>query len=131
MNLIGKNEQDAYLWYLVSKGVIAKYGNKPPQFVLDRISMEMGVITNNKFTDYILMIWDIMDFCGSPERVFPFCAMNGIEPPPDGIIPIGPGRGSVGGSMVCYCIGIHECDPLLYGLYFERFLNPERIAYPD
>jgi DNA polymerase-3 subunit alpha len=131
MNLIGKNEQDAYLWYLVSKGVIAKYGNKPPQFVLDRISMEMEVITNNKFTDYILMIWDIMDFCATPSRVFTFCAMNGITPPPDGIIPIGPGRGSVGGSMVCHCIDIHECDPILFGLYFERFLNPERIAYPD
>ena len=129
--MLGNNEQEAYLWYLVSKGVVDKYGENPPQFVIDRIKMEMDVINGNKFTDYILMVWDILNFCKTPSRVFPFCAMHGIEPPPDGIIPIGPGRGSVGGSMVCYCIDIHECDPILYGLYFERFLNSERIAYPD
>lgn len=107
------------------------YGTIIPQVVLDRIEMEMDVIIPNKFTDYILMIWDIHDFCKTPKRVREFCTRKGITPPPDGIIPIGPGRGSVGGSMVCYCINIHECDPILFGLFFERFLNPERIAYPD
>ena len=100
--MLGNTEQEAYLWYLISKGVADKYGETPPKFVLDRIKMEMDVITNNNFTDYILMVWDIINFCNTPSRVFPFCAMNGIEPPPDGVIPIGPGRGSVKGSMVCY-----------------------------
>jgi DNA polymerase-3 subunit alpha len=120
-----------YLRYIVDVGKHKRYGDIVPPEVDARINMEFGVIIPNKFDDYILMIWDIHDFCKSPERVFEFCKQKGIEPPPDGIIPLGPGRGSVGGSIVCYCIGIHECDPILFGLFFERFLNPERIAYPD
>jgi len=124
------NRTESFLWSIIKDGEVRRYG-LPPKEVVDRNVMEMEVITGNKFTDYILIIWDIHDFCRKPDRVRPFCQMMGLKPPPDGIIPLGPGRGSVGGSMVCYCIGIHECDPLLYGLHFERFLNPERIAYPD
>lgn len=125
---------DKYLWHLAKCGAKEIYEPQfghVPQEVWDRIDIEMDTIVPNKFTDYILMIWDIHDFCKSPDRVREFCKLKGLTPPPDGIIPIGPGRGSVGGSIVCYCIGIHECDPLLFGLFFERFLNPERIAYPD
>jgi DNA polymerase-3 subunit alpha len=46
-------------------------------------------------------------------------------------IPVGPGRGSAAGSMVSYCLGITDVDPMKYNLYFERFLNPERISMPD
>ena len=102
-----------------------------PQEVIDRVNMEYETIIPNRFTDYILMIWDIHNFCRTPERVFEFCKRKGITPPPDGVIPLGPGRGSAGGSMVCYCLGITQCDPILFGLFFERFLNSERIAYPD
>lgn len=125
------NHAEQFLWYITAQGATQRYGNNIPPQVIKRIQLEMDVIIPNKFTDYILMIWDIHDFGKSPNRVMAFCAMMGLEPPPDGIIPIGPGRGSVGGSMVCHCIGIHQCDPILFGLYFERFLNPERIAYPD
>ena len=120
-----------YLKNLVMDGAHERYGETIPQDVIDRVNMEYEVIIPNKFTDYILMIWDIHEFCRTPDRVFDFCKKKGLTPPPDGIIPIGPGRGSVGGSMVCYCIGITQCDPLLFNLFFERFLNPERIAYPD
>jgi len=131
MDVLGNTDQEKYLWYLTTQGIIKRYSDDPPQIIIDRIKREMDVIVGNGFTNYILIIWDIIDFCKSPDRVFAFCEEMDIEPPPDGIIPIGPGRGSVGGSMVCYCLGIHECDPLLFGLYFERFLNSERIAMPD
>lgn len=125
---------EAYLKYLVDKGMHERYDERcgciPPE-VIDRVNMEYETIIPNRFTDYILMIWDIHNFCRTPERVFKFCKKKGITPPPDGIIPLGPGRGSAGGSMVCYCLGITQCDPILFGLVFERFLNSERIAYPD
>ena len=46
-------------------------------------------------------------------------------------IPVGPGRGSAAGSLVCYCLGITDVDPLKYDLLFERLLNPERVSMPD
>lgn len=124
-----------YLEHLVENGLHNRYDERfngnIPEDIYNRVKLEYGTIVPNKFTDYILMIWDIHDFCRTPERVFAFCERKGIKPPPDGIIPIGPGRGSAGGSIVCYALGITQCDPLLFGLFFERFLNPERIAYPD
>lgn len=125
---------EQYLKYLVEQGMHDRYDERcgcVPQEVIDRINMEYETIIPNRFTDYILMIWDIHNFCRTPQRVFEFCKRKGIQPPPDGIIPLGPGRGSAGGSMVCYCLGITQCDPILFGLFFERFLNSERIAYPD
>lgn len=123
--------EELYLKELVNQGMHKRYGGNVPQEVIDRIDLEYKVIIPNKFDSYILIICDIYNFCRTPERVFPFCKKHNITPPDDGIVPLGPGRGSVGGSMVCYCLGIHECDPLLFGLFFERFLNPERIAFPD
>ena len=125
-----KRIQDRFLWHLAIEGAKDKYGEITDK-LQNRLEHEMDVIVGNGFTDYILIIWDMLDFCRTPNRVYTFCAMNGITPPPNGIIPMGPGRGSVGGSMVCYCIDIHECDPFIFGLYFERFLNDERIAFPD
>ena len=65
------------------------------------------------YTDYFLIVWDFINWAKS----------NGI--------PIGPGRGSGAGSIVAYAIGITNIDPLKYNLYFERFLNPERVSMPD
>lgn len=123
---------EKYLKYLVIEGAHKRYGETIPQEVLDRLDIEYDVIIPNKFVDYILMIWDIHAFCRDKDRIMKFCLKHGIEAPSgDGTIALGPGRGSAGGSLVCYCLGITQCDPLLFGLFFERFLNPERIAYPD
>lgn len=131
INLDGLTIQDQYLWHMTLEGAKKKYADPLPQYVYDRLCDEMDVITKNKFTDYILIVWDIHDFCRDKDRVKEFCDNNGYQIPETGVIPLGPGRGSVGGSVVCYSIDIHECDPFKFGLYFERFLNPERIAYPD
>lgn len=123
---------EKYLKYLVTDGAHKRYGETIPQDVFDRLDVEYDVIVPNKFVDYTLMIWDIHAFCRDKDRIMRFCNSHGLEVPSgDGTIPLGPGRGSAGGSMVCYCLGITQCDPLLFGLFFERFLNPERIAYPD
>ena len=66
-----------------------------------------------KFSGYFLIVWDFIRFSKA----------NGI--------PVGPGRGSAAGSLVAYCLGITDVDPLHYGLLFERFLNPQRISMPD
>ena len=80
---------------------------------LDRLDYELSVIDEMGFNDYFLIVWDFIRF--SKE--------NGIT--------VGPGRGSVGGSIVAYVLNITEVDPIKYDLIFERFLNPERITMPD
>jgi DNA polymerase-3 subunit alpha len=65
------------------------------------------------FVDYFLIV---SDFIGYAKR-------QGI--------PVGPGRGSAAGSVVSYCLDITDVDPIQYSLYFERFLNPERVTMPD
>ena len=73
----------------------------------------MGVIRSMGFVDYFLIV---SDFIG-------YAKAHGI--------PVGPGRGSAAGSMVAYCMNITDVDPMKYGLFFERFLNPERVTMPD
>lgn len=79
----------------------------------DRIAYEIDVITKMGFVDYMLIIADILEFADN----------NGI--------PRGAGRGSAAGSLISYCLNITTIDPIKYGLYFERFLNPSRISMPD
>lgn len=79
----------------------------------DRVKYEMDVINKNGFTDYFLVVEDIVRFAKS----------NGI--------PVGPGRGSAAGSLVSNLLDITDINPTDYGLYFERFLNPSRISPPD
>ena len=66
-----------------------------------------------QFSSYFLIVWDLIRYAR------------------DRSIPVGPGRGSVVGSLVAYSMHITDIDPLQYALFFERFLNPERIAPPD
>ena len=80
---------------------------------IDRFNHEMDIIDKLGFFDYFLIIWDIINYCKSHN------------------ILTGPGRGSASGSLVVYLLGITEIDPIEYGLYFERFLNPERVSPPD
>lgn len=79
----------------------------------ERVKYELSVINQNKFTDYFLIVQDIVKFAKS----------KGIR--------VGPGRGSAAGSLVSRLLGITDIDPIKYGLYFERFLNPERVSPPD
>ena len=83
------------------------------QVYLERLEYEMGVILNMGFADYFLVVADFIDHARAQH------------------IPVGPGRGSAAGSLVAYCLGITQIDPIEHGLLFERFLNPERISMPD
>ncbi|MFF7992554.1 DNA polymerase III subunit alpha [Kitasatospora xanthocidica] len=105
--------QASYLRKKIDIGLKHRYGDSPSQEVLDRIELEMGVITPMGFDAYFLVVADICQYGRD----------NGI--------PVGPGRGSAAGSMVAYLTGITQLDPLEHDLLFERFLNPERINPPD
>ena len=78
-----------------------------------RLHEELGMIQKMGFAGYFLIVADFIRY--TKERK----------------IPVGPGRGSGAGSLVAYCLGITEIDPLANGLLFERFLNPERVSPPD
>src|SRR5258706_5067500 len=79
----------------------------------ERLDREVKMIQDMKFSGYFLVVWDFIRYA----------KQNGI--------PVGPGRGSAAGSLVSYAMGITDIDPLQYGLLFERFLNPERVSFPD
>ncbi len=78
-----------------------------------RLEFELGVLTKMGFAGYFLVVADIINYARHQQ------------------IPVGPGRGSAAGSLVAYALGITDLDPLAYGLFFERFLNPERVSPPD
>ncbi len=79
----------------------------------ERLEREIRLVKEMGFEGYFLIVWDL------------------IKMAKDNGIPVGPGRGSVAGSLLAYSLGITDIDPLEYGLLFERFLNPERISLPD
>src|SRR6266850_4249143 len=78
-----------------------------------RLSREIAIIQQMKFSGYFLIVWDFIRY--AKERN----------------IPVGPGRGSAAGSLVSYALAITDIDPLESELLFERFLNPERVSLPD
>ncbi len=108
----GESDPDAYFEKLCREGFARRYPDRPVEFE-KQLEYEMGVIRQMGFVDYFLIV---SDFIGYAKR-------SGI--------PVGPGRGSAAGSIVAYCMAITEIDPMKYGLFFERFLNPERVTMPD
>jgi len=104
---------EEYLEELCYEGLKKRYGEKVEKKVLDRLKYELDVIKKTGFASYFLIVQDFVNWAKSQKIV------------------VGPGRGSVGGSLVAYVLGITEIDPLKYDLLFERFLNPERISPPD
>lgn len=78
-----------------------------------RLEYELNTIHSMGFVDYFLIVWDFIKYAR------------------DNDIMVGPGRGSAAGSIVSYCLGITNIDPIKYQLLFERFLNPERVSMPD
>jgi DNA polymerase-3 subunit alpha len=106
-------DADEYLHYLTCKGAKAKYGEPFPEEVKERIDFELNTIKRMGFPGYFLIV---QDFIAEARK------MN---------VAVGPGRGSAAGSVVAYCLGITDIDPIKYDLLFERFLNPDRISMPD
>ena len=108
----GRDEAE-YLRELAFDGLRRRYGDPPPAEAVERLEMELGVISRVGFAAYFLIVWDFVKFAKD----------NGIA--------VGPGRGSAAGSIVAYSLNITDVDPLRYGLLFERFLNAERVSMPD
>lgn len=116
-------DENAELWRLAKEGLRWRltstvFGDKPDvkslgKVYTDRLKYEMDVLTGMGFAGYFLLTREIVNW--SKE--------NGII--------VGPGRGSVGGSLVAYVLGITDVDPIRFGLIFERFINPERLDLPD
>lgn len=107
-----KLESD-YLEHLTCEGAKTRYGNPVPDDVKERIDFELDTIKTMGFPGYFLIT---QDFINAARKM--------------GVL-VGPGRGSAAGSVVSYCVGITNIDPMKYDLLFERFLNPDRISMPD
>ena len=101
-----------YLKHLTQEGANLRYSDLTPE-IRDRIDFELFTVRTMGFAGYFLIVSDFIK-AGRDMGVF-----------------IGPGRGSAAGSVVAYCIGITNIDPIKYNLLFERFLNPDRKSMPD
>lgn len=106
----GFEERKAALWQPMKD--VGKLRYDYPDYEA-RLEREIDIIKSMGFSDYFLIVWEFIKYAR------------------DRGIPVGPGRGSAAGSLVAYCLGITDIDPLQYDLLFERFLNPERISMPD
>ena len=107
-------EQDSfsYLRRLCFEGLAQRYPEVTDKLT-EQLDYELNMIRKMGFVDYFLIVWDFVNFAKT----------NGI--------PVGPGRGSAAGSLVSYTLRITDIDPVRYNLFFERFLNPERVSMPD
>lgn len=108
----------SYLKELCEKGLAEKYPrdkyDEEMQAKLhEKLDFELNVISEMGFVAYFLIVWDYINYART----------HGIA--------VGPGRGSAAGSLVSYTTGITNIDPMRYSLFFERFLNPERVSMPD
>ncbi len=108
----GESDPDAYFERLCREGFARRYPDSPEGYE-KQLEFEMKTIRDMGFVDYFLIVSDFIGYAKSAG------------------IPVGPGRGSAAGSMVSYCLAITEIDPMKYGLFFERFLNPGRVTMPD
>jgi DNA polymerase-3 subunit alpha len=117
---------EKYLCKLCWEGVPVRYteeklrkvaesypGQNPEDVVRKRLEYELDIITSKGLTEYFLLVWDFIHWAKN----------NGI--------PVGPGRGSGVGSIALYLIGVTDIEPLRFHLFFERFINPGRLSYPD
>jgi len=104
---------DQFLEELCLRGIKNKFGDKPEPKIIERLKYELSVIAKTGFAGYFLIVQDFVNWAKQNRIV------------------VGPGRGSVGGSLVAYLTNITNIDPLKHNLLFERFLNPERVSMPD
>ncbi|MCL2599072.1 MAG: DNA polymerase III subunit alpha, partial [Firmicutes bacterium] len=114
---VDKSAPSDYLRKIAYEGLKAKLkikkGESLPKERIERLDYELDTIIGLGFVEYFLIVWDFIHYAEE----------NGIA--------VGPGRGSGAGSLVAYSIGITKLDPQKYDLYFERFLNSERVSNPD
>ncbi|NOZ63360.1 MAG: DNA polymerase III subunit alpha [Caldiserica bacterium] len=103
---------DSFLEELVWKGAQNRFPHMEEE-VKERLKFELKVIREKGFSGYFLIVQDFINYARNND------------------IPVGPGRGSASGSLVAYCLGITDINPLQYGLIFERFLNPRSKSLPD
>src|SRR5262245_46625091 len=108
----GAGSAEEHLRTITAAALESRYP-APGEAVRQRMAYELDVICRMGFASYFLIVRDFIDFA----------RRNGIG--------VGPGRGSVAGSLVAYVLRITDIDPLRHGLSFERFLNPERVSMPD
>lgn len=109
------NTEDSkeFLKNLSQKGLYKRLNGNITEPYQKRLNYELDIILKMHFEDYFLVVYDYIKYA----------KQNGIL--------VGPGRGSAAGSLVSYCLGITDVDPIKYNLLFERFLNPERVTMPD
>ncbi len=108
----GETDSFEYLKKLCYQGLAERYPDYGEEHT-KQLDYELGVIRQMGFVDYFLIVWDFIAFAKGRD------------------IPVGPGRGSAAGSVVSYTLHITDVDPIKYKLFFERFLNPERVTMPD
>ena len=108
----GETDGYRYLCKLCIQGFLKRYPNDDGT-VKKQLKYELDMIRKMGFVDYFLIVSDFIAYAKGQN------------------IPVGPGRGSAAGSVVSYCLGITDVDPVKYSLFFERFLNPERVSMPD
>ena len=109
-------DRNEYLRRLTIEGLERRYGRDRAlndEVLHHRMEVELALLKEKNFTSYFLIVWDFINWAREHD------------------IPVGPGRGSAAGSLVAFCLGITDIDPLRFELVFERFLNPERVSPPD
>lgn len=119
-------EGGAFLRELCTEGIVKRYtparlekvqekypGKNPLDVIQERLEGELEIIISKGMCDYLLIVYDFIAWAKKQG------------------IPVGPGRGSGAGSLILYLIGITDIEPLRFNLFFERFINPERMSYPD
>ena len=101
-----------FLSRMAWEGLRRNYKTVPKEYE-DRLIMELETINKLGYVEYFLIVWDYINYAREND------------------IPVGPGRGSGAGSLVAYTTGITQVDPMRYDLFFDRFINPERVSMPD
>ncbi len=109
----GFEDNEKFLLEKAKEGLFLKFGEKPSKEVIERFEYEFNVISKMGFVDYFLIVWDYVSYV-KKKGIF-----------------VGPGRGSGAGSLISFCLGITEVNPIEFGLSFERFLNEYRTKLPD
>lgn len=106
------HDASSYLRLVCEEGLMRHFNGKPPENYIKRLAYELDVINQTGFPDYMLIVWDYVKYARA----------RGIPCLP---------RGSAGASLILYCLGITDVDPVKNKLLFERFLSPERLEMPD